>query len=106
MLKIERQQIGEDAVQFTLSGRLQVTQVSELWELIRNEVRKVVLDLREIRLVDRGAVDFLAACERDGVALRNCSPYIREWITREADRMESSETERKGAEYGGESERE
>jgi anti-anti-sigma regulatory factor len=89
MLKIERQQMEEDTVQFTLSGRLQVTQVSELRELIRSEVRRVVLDLREIRLVDRGAIEFLAACERDGVALRNCSPYIREWVTREANRTES-----------------
>jgi len=33
--------------------------------------------------VDREIVRFLRRCERDGIALRNCPPYIREWIARE-----------------------
>jgi len=86
MLKISRRQNGTDTVEFTLSGRLQFEHVNELRGLIRKEANKLVLDLREVNLVDREAVEFLAACENDGISLRNCSSYIREWITREAIR--------------------
>jgi hypothetical protein len=47
--------------------------------------RAVVLDLKDVVLVDRGTVRFLRARERDGIALRNCPPYIRAWIEREED---------------------
>ncbi len=86
MLKISKRQIEEDTVEFALSGRLQFKHTNELRSLIRNEQHKVVLDLREVNLLDREAVEFLVACESEGLSLRNCSPYIREWITREASR--------------------
>lgn len=73
-------------MEFTLSGRLQFNHIHQLRELITTEVQKIVLDLREVNLLDREAVEFLVACELDGVSLRNCSPYIREWITRETSR--------------------
>jgi hypothetical protein len=38
------------------------------------------LDLKDVVLVDRDAIRFLRACDSDGVTLRNCPPYIREWI--------------------------
>ena len=44
------------------------------------ELRKVTLDLDELRLVDREAVRFLAACEAEGIKLENCPSYVREWI--------------------------
>jgi hypothetical protein len=40
------------------------------------------LDLREITLVDREAVSYLALCEFRGIRLRNCPPYVREWIAK------------------------
>jgi hypothetical protein len=86
MLKISRRQIGEDNVEYALSGRLQFEHINDLRELIRNEEHRVALDLREVNLLDREAVEFLVTCEGDGISLRNCSPYIREWITREASR--------------------
>jgi hypothetical protein len=89
MLKISRCQAGEETVEFALSGRLQFIHVNELRELIRKEEQKVVLNLYEVNLLDREAVEFLVACEREGVSLRNCSPYIREWVTREAGRQNS-----------------
>jgi len=46
-------------------------------------VQGVVLDLEEVKLVDREAVCCLASCEEEGVQLSQCSPYIREWINRE-----------------------
>jgi hypothetical protein len=87
MLRISRRQIGEDTAELALSGRLQFKHINELRGLIRKEDHNVVLDLREVNLLDREAVEFLVACERDGVSVRNCPPYIREWITREASRQ-------------------
>jgi hypothetical protein len=51
----------------------------------RTEDHNLVLDLKDVRLVDRDAVRFLVACETDGLRLQNCSAYIREWIVREGD---------------------
>jgi len=36
--------------------------------------------------VDVDAVNFLRECQAEGVRLRQCSPYIREWMDREQDR--------------------
>jgi anti-anti-sigma regulatory factor len=82
MLKIQRSANGD--VLFTLSGRLQAENVSELSELLAAEPmgRTLVLDLKDVVLVDREIVRFLRACEGDGIELRNCPPYIREWIAR------------------------
>ena len=84
MLKIQR--IGNGEIVFTLSGRLGADNVSELSELLAAEPsgRPLVLDLKDVVLVDRAMVQFLRAHEGGGVALRNCPPYIREWITRDA----------------------
>jgi hypothetical protein len=90
MLKIAKRQTGEDTVEFALSGRLQSKHTTELRSLIRDEEHRVVLDLREVNLLDREAVEFLVACETNGVSLNNCSPYIREWVTREASRKKLS----------------
>ena len=43
----------------------------------------LVLDLKDLTLVDRDTVRFLESCEEDGIKLKNCPAYIREWITRE-----------------------
>lgn len=85
MLKVQRRANGE--VVFDVSGRLEPTTVSELSDLLDAEAagRTLVLDLKDIVLVDRDAVRFLRARERNGVVLRNCPPYVREWITREEE---------------------
>ena len=85
MLKIQRKANGD--VVLTLSGRLEADNVSELSALLAAEPkgRAVVLDLKDVVLVDRDTVRFLRACERGGIALRNCPPYIREWIAREEE---------------------
>jgi hypothetical protein len=59
----------------------------ELKNLIDSEAagRRIVLDLKELTLVDRGAVRFLEQCDSDGIRLDNCPQYIREWIARERD---------------------
>ena len=43
----------------------------------------VAVDLSELELVDRDALTLLAIYEANGIELRHCPGYIREWITRE-----------------------
>jgi hypothetical protein len=52
--------------------------------LIRSDEkgRPIVLDLKNVTLVDPRPFSFLADCETDGYTLENCPPYVREWITR------------------------
>jgi hypothetical protein len=47
-----------------------------------------VLDLDEVTLVDVAVVRFLIACKAEGIELRHCAPYIREWMGREQGRGE------------------
>ena len=70
---------------FTVSGRMDSANLTELKNLIDAETagRPLALDLKELILVDREAVRFLKRCESNSIELRNCSAYIREWITRE-----------------------
>ena len=84
MLKIQRTTDGQRVV-FTLSGHIEGDQVAELQRLFTLEADGVslVLDLHEVELVDREAVQFLAQCEAEGTTLVHCPAYIREWIERE-----------------------
>jgi anti-anti-sigma regulatory factor len=83
MLKITRAENGE--VRFKVSGRMDAENVDELKRLFGAEAggRRIVLDLKDLTLVDQDAVSFLNRCEADNITLKNCPAYIREWITRE-----------------------
>ena len=83
MLRIERR--ANDDVVFRVSGRLIADNVRELAAVLAAEAAglTLVLDLKDVVLVDRDVVRFLRAREGNGIALRNCPPYIREWIARE-----------------------
>ena len=85
MLKIQRS--GNGDVVLTVSGRLETHNLSELSALLAAEPagRALMLDLKDLVLVDRDSVRFLRACEADGITLRNCPPYIREWIAGEEE---------------------
>ena len=83
MLKIQRTANGE--VVFAVSGRLETDRLRELSVLLALESsgRPVALELKDLVLVDRGAVDFLRTCEGKGIVLRNCPTYIRVWMAGE-----------------------
>jgi len=49
---------------------------------MKGNAERIVLDLEEVTLVDLDVVRFLGVSQADGVELVNCSPYIREWISR------------------------
>jgi anti-anti-sigma regulatory factor len=84
VLKIDRVSERQECVVFVLSGRVQSEDVADLRKLISSEKQKVVLDMKQVNLVDRAAVKFLAECQAEGIELRNVSRYISQWICREA----------------------
>jgi hypothetical protein len=83
MLKITRAANGE--VVLKMSGRMGAENLGELEKLINAEAdgRRIVLDLKDLKLVDQDAVNFLKRCEADNITLKNCPAYIREWIAGE-----------------------
>jgi len=56
---------------------------------------RVALDLEEVDLVDVEGVRFLNTCEADGISVLHCSPYIREWMSRERGRPKARTHKRK-----------
>jgi hypothetical protein len=72
---------------FILSGHIEAQAMAELERLFELHTgrRDVVVDLRDVSMVDREVMRFLMRCESDGVTLENCTPYIREWMKREKD---------------------
>ena len=67
-----------------ISGRL----AEEDLELVRMALdgrRVVAIELAEVGLVSRDAVKLLIAAEAEGIELRSCPAYIREWITNERE---------------------
>ena len=83
MLKITRAENGE--VVLKLSGRMSAENIAEVETVISAEPsgRRIILDLKDLRLVDQDVVSFLKRCETDNIQLKNCPAYIRKWITGE-----------------------
>jgi hypothetical protein len=97
--RIDRFAIGDDLVVLRISGRITAKELDMLRDLLGQERGAVAIDLKEVLLVDREAVTLLAFSEANGIELRNCPAYIREWVAREraqtnADRSDQ-ETEAK-----------
>jgi len=65
-----------------VSGRIHGESVDTLRELIGQEKGRLALDLTEVMVVDREAVRLLAVSETNGIELRNCPAYIREWVVK------------------------
>jgi hypothetical protein len=82
MLKIEVETYGSVRL-IRLIGRIRVEHIDVLESEIAAAGEFAKLNLHEVTLVDLAAVRFLLTCENNGVLLIGCSPYIREWITRE-----------------------
>ena len=82
MLRIHRK--AGDVV-FILSGQLNKENIAELEKLIGAEGkdRPITLDLKDMTLTGLDGVNFLAQCEAADIALVNCDPYVREWVTRQ-----------------------
>jgi anti-anti-sigma regulatory factor len=83
MLKIMR--AANEEVVIRLSGRMGAENLGELEKLTSAEAdgRRIILDSKDLTLVDQDAVSFLRRCEADSLQLRNCPAYIRKWMTGE-----------------------
>lgn len=75
----------EAGVVLRISGRI-AGEDREILRLALAEGVVVAVELAEIEVVDRDAVKCLAESEANGLELRNCPAYIREWIKREGGR--------------------
>src|ERR1700734_2426974 len=76
--------VGEDnRMVLLVSGRIAGEHVDMLRGVLERESGGFAIDLKNVLLVDREAVKLLALSETNGTELRNCPPYIREWVTRE-----------------------
>jgi anti-anti-sigma regulatory factor len=84
--RIETAARGNSTV-FILSGRIEKQAIAELRRLfeIQKDNRGIVLDLKDVGVIDRDVMHFFVRCEADGVKFENCAPYIREWMEREKD---------------------
>lgn len=81
MLRVQKAE-SAGLVIFILSGRIEQRDLTGLKELIPvgTSSAAMALDLKEVRLVDREVIVFLASCEAAGIKLENCPPYVRMWI--------------------------
>jgi anti-anti-sigma regulatory factor len=82
--RIERFLSPDGFAVLRVSGRIDCTQVETLRESIEKENTtkgRLAIDLAEVTLVSQEAVEALAAAEADGIELRNCPAYVREWIS-------------------------
>jgi hypothetical protein len=93
--RIDRVVSSENLVVLFVSGCVAGQHVDMLRGVLGQESGGFAIDLRNVLLVDREAVKLLALSEANGTELRNCSPYIREWVTRER-----AETHRRPPEQG------
>jgi anti-anti-sigma factor len=81
-------------VVFALSGEMDAEHATELRECLANEPDgHVVLDLKDVTLVDRAAVRFLAGVEGREIRIVNCPEYVRSWIAAEKALREPDEKE-------------
>jgi hypothetical protein len=87
MLRIQRSANGE--VVFTMSGQMDAESIAELETLITSEAKgsRIVLDLKDLTLAYEETITFLVRSEANGITLKNCPAYVREWIS--AKRRES-----------------
>ena len=83
MLRIERSANGQ--VVFTLSGRMQTEDIEQLRQLLVGEAagQRLMINLRDVTLINQDVVAFLGECEANGIELGCCPLYMRSWIDQE-----------------------
>ena len=81
-LRIEKDSHGGTTT-IRLIGRFQSEHIRELEKQFVECGPRLVLNLKEVTIVDVEIVKFLGACESGGMKITHCSQYIREWIARE-----------------------
>ena len=82
MLRIEKES-GGCVTRLLLSGRIQSDRIAYIRSAMNDSSAHKILDLSEVTLVDVAAVRFLISCEKEGIELVECPPYVHEWMLRE-----------------------
>ncbi len=87
MFRVRKERNGH--IVLAVSGRIESADLSELRELIDAEKQcaSVVLDLKDLTLVDRASVRFLGTLQDHGVRIVNCPLYITNWIANERNQV-------------------
>ena len=82
MLRIQRSENG--VIVLKVSGQIGVHDLTQLQEIVSREAAHgLALDLRELKLIDADGIQFLIRCEARGIRVKNCPPYMREWMSKE-----------------------
>jgi len=82
MLRITR--VTDGTPTLILSGRIGAEQLPDVRRAVETEqTRDLMLDLREVTLVDAEVVRFFLRCEQQGIRITHCPAYVREWMARE-----------------------
>lgn len=81
-MKIEKVSDG-GAVTIRMSGDFQREHIAELETQLEDRAHRMILDLKEVTLVDVDFVRFLGDCQTTGIKIVRCPKYIRDWISRE-----------------------
>ena len=85
----------DDAVVLVLSGDIAGDHTADLETLVdTGKNGPIVLDLKDVSVVDRAGVLLLARSEGRGATLLNCPSYVREWIHREREFADSEQRAR------------
>jgi ABC-type transporter Mla MlaB component len=82
---------SEPSVTLLLNGKLSEEAIPELEHSIveaRESKRRVYIDLSEVTLVDRKAVQYISAQTAQDVKVVNCPIYLRRWINQVSDDIE------------------
>jgi len=90
--RIDRFTAEDDRVIVRISGRVGAKNLDVLQSVLE-EGRIVAIDLKDVLLIDEDAVKLLIAAQANGIELRNCTAYIREWMAREMSQMSGEETQ-------------
>ena len=81
-MKIERDSHGGRTT-IRLIGHFQSEHIEELKKQLQDNGPQLVLDLKEVTVVDVDVVRFLVESKADGVKIVHGSQYIRKWMARE-----------------------
>jgi hypothetical protein len=84
--RIDRVATEDDRVVVRISGRVGAENLDILRRVLE-EGRIAAIDLKDLLLIDGDAVKLLVVAQANGIELRNCAGYIREWIARETSQM-------------------
>jgi len=84
MLRVETLQEGNRTV-LRLIGELRSGEIGILQSEISEDSVTVVVNLKELSVIDLNGIRFLLECRARGIEIEECPPYVREWMKRESE---------------------